>query len=186
MHARSSPPNAAAYRIWWLDPTAQAQLVGGRGHSIDLLDSLGVPPYLSEEVRRLDRRMRGTVAVPSAIGTFRIPRVVPSGTAGTKHAEGFRGVLLHADDLRALAALPGFVTDLEGALVLPPPQERQGTFFRRMDAALRLGCACGRRIDLVGNPPHLVQSRPTSDLDALAIRCEACAGDLVSAGGAEA
>ena len=175
---------AEAYRIWWLDSTAQAQLVGGRGHSIDLLDSLGVPPYLSEEVRRLDRRMRGTVAVPTAIGTFRIPRVVPRGTAGTTYTEGCRGVLLRVDDVAALAELPGFVTDIEGSLVIPPPQERQGTFFRRMDAALRLGCACGRRIDLVGNPPHLVQSRRTSDLDALAIRCEACAGDLVAAGGA--
>ena len=175
------PLQADAVRIWWLDAMALEQLVGGRGHAIDLLDPLGVPPYLSEEIRRLRRRLRGSIVIPPALGAVRLPKTA-GGATMPDATRSCRGVVLRAGDVPALADLPGFVTHVDGTLVVPPPQERQGMFFRRIDAALRLGCACGRKIDLIANPPHLVEALRERNDDVIAIRCEGCASELVFVG----
>ena len=175
------PAQADSLRIWWLDGTALEQLVGGRGHAIDLLDLLAVPPYLSEELRRLKRRLRGSVAVPLAIGPVRLPKISVEGAVADAIG-ACRGVLVRAADLSALAELPGFVTSVDGEIVVPPPANRQSTLFRRMDVAIRHGCVCGRKIDLVTNPPHLVEAVRAHDFDAIAVRCEGCASELLFAG----
>jgi hypothetical protein len=156
--------------IWWLDTAAAQQLLGtARGYTVDLLDQLGVPPYVAHEIRENGVVCAGRVRVPREFGHIRVD--LPRPAAGTDFRSRCFGVVFSRDDVSRLAHLPGWITDLSADLI-PVTEFNEGFLNRRIALAIQYGCVCGSNLDMIGNRPVVIEKSRTRMK--ILIRCERC------------
>jgi hypothetical protein len=100
--------------VWWLLPDQVAQLVGHHSkETVDILDRLNIPGYISREVRSAAGTAgRGRLWIPTEIQITRIiSPVPPKPHVNDPVTMVAAGIVLWRHDVDQLHGLPGLVTD---------------------------------------------------------------------------
>lgn len=105
------------YAIWWTSQgccelMATAFVDAEKSVTEEVLDTFGLPKYIAAELSsRFGRAGRGRLWIPGDIPIKEIPWPETKITAFMANHCG--GIVIHAKDVPAVIALPGFVTDLD-------------------------------------------------------------------------